>query len=196
MTNSEYREQLDHLFLSCGCHSCQHTVLKHPCRVPLCVCVWDNVCLLKICIYQRRGSGHPCPEQPEEGPAAPCPCSLWSHHGKRFLSTACACWLWREKKEEESHRCSFNPVHILDITKNSYCNSHVLLYNRKDSTFHVCAEVFTNGRRTNGSQKGEPWGKLLMYVAYHLWVVYGLWWKNCSKALKPDFNIWIYVCYI
>lgn len=58
--------------------------------------VW--VCLYCMCIcfsYQHRGPGHPYRELPAEGPAAPCPCSLWSHHGRMSLSMACACWLWK-----------------------------------------------------------------------------------------------------
>lgn len=50
--------------------------------------------------YQRRGPERPYPERPAAGPAGPCPCSLWSRHGKMSRSTACACWLRKEEGQE------------------------------------------------------------------------------------------------
>lgn len=54
--------------------------------------------------YLRRGPEHPYPERPAAGPAGPCPCSLWSRHGRMSRSTACACWLRKEEGQERKRQ--------------------------------------------------------------------------------------------
>lgn len=64
-----------------------------PPHAPLCHCV---VLLLS---YQHKEPERLYPEPLVEGPAAPCPCSPWSRHGRTSLSTACVCWLWKRRSK-------------------------------------------------------------------------------------------------
>lgn len=74
----------------------------------LCVWVYCHVLACTCFSYQRRGPGRPYLEPLVAGPAGPCPCSLWSRHGRRSRSTACACWL--QEKGRDRRR---NAIYIL-----------------------------------------------------------------------------------
>lgn len=72
-----------------------------------------------VCItYQRRELERPCQEPPEGGPAGPCPCSLWSLHGRMSLSTACVCSLLEGKRRKTftltSSYISYHQMSIID----------------------------------------------------------------------------------
>lgn len=55
--------------------------------------------VLLLVSYLHREPERLYPEPPVEGPAAPCPCSLWSRHGRTSLSTACVCWLPKRRRK-------------------------------------------------------------------------------------------------
>lgn len=81
------------------------------------LCVCEGVCFS----YQQRAPGHPCLERPAEGPAAPCPCSLWSHHGRTSQSTACACWLWKRQNKVHFTVFPFFFKMIVSVIYMIYC---------------------------------------------------------------------------
>lgn len=93
-------------------HSFQPVAVKHPFPClsvrQMCVCV----------TYQRRELERPCQEPPEGGPAGPCPCSLWSLHGRMSLSTACVCSLLEGKRRKTftltSSYISYHQMSIID----------------------------------------------------------------------------------
>lgn len=93
-------------------HSFQPVAVKHPFPClsvrQMCVCV----------TYQHRELERPCQEPPEGGPAGPCPCSLWSLHGRMSLSTACVCSLLEGKRRKTftltSSYISYHQMSIID----------------------------------------------------------------------------------
>lgn len=60
---------------------------------------------LLLLSYQHKEPERLYPEPPVEGPAAPCPCFLWSHHGRTSLSTACVCWLRKRRRKLVNFVC-------------------------------------------------------------------------------------------